>query len=189
MKLPSVGIRLPRLGASPLVSQWLVAMLLCSVASWFDGGWIESRFALIPSRVWLGDVWRLGTWIFIEPAPLLLVLSCLAIFKLGTDLSGEWRDAGLQRICVRVVLGAGVATTLIATFVDDSRMVRVAGWAVVDLLVILWARYFAARADKRIIPATVGVTVVFAVVLGPLRMMPELAACAIAALYPLPRRR
>lgn len=188
MKLPRIG-RLPRLGASPLVSQWLMLMLTCSVVSWFDNGWLESRFALIPSRVWLGDIWRLGTWIFLEPAPVVLVLATLAVFKLGSDLAGEWRDAALQRLAMHVVIGAGAITTLFATLADDPRIVRIGALAVIDFLAIAWARQFPGPWRHRLLAAAGGLTTVLVLTVGPVRALPELAACAIAALHPLPRRR
>jgi hypothetical protein len=65
---------------------------------------------------------------------------------------------------------------------------------VTDALVIAWARQFPERTlvlygmlelrGQRLINVTIGAAILFALYAGPVAMAPELAACAIAALYP-----
>lgn len=192
MKLPRVG-KLPRLGASRLISQWMLALLALSIIASFDGGFLASRFALIPSRVWLGDIWRLLTWPMVEPGVMTLILTCAALYKLGNDLAVRWGDVRLQRFAIRVLLGAGVMTVIVATLFGASRMGRLGGWAVADVLTIAWARQFptvplmmygVALNGERLVRVVLGVNVLFAIFLGPLYFLPELSACVLAMYYP-----
>jgi membrane associated rhomboid family serine protease len=187
---------LPRLGSSKLVTNWIVATLCISIVAWLDGtfaAWI----ALIPSRVVQFEVWRLFTWPFAQAHPLSLIMTCAAIFKFGGELATRWGDRRLQRYATEVLLAAGVITCLVALVTGHRFLVRAGGWAVTDILVIAWARQFPAStlvlygmlelSGKRLIQITIGTSVLFALFFGPVVMAPELAACAIAALYPRDR--
>lgn len=192
MKLPRFG-KLPRLGASTLISQWMVTLLALSIIATFDGGFLASRFALIPSRVWLGDIWRLVTWPMVEPGVMTLILTCAALYKLGNELAIRWGDARLQRYAIHVLLGAGIVTVLVATVLGHSRIGRLGGWAVVDILAIAWARQFptvplmlygVALSGERLVRVVLAINVLFALFIGPLYFLPELGACVLAMYYP-----
>jgi len=191
----SFSFRLPRLGASQLISQWLVAVAIASIISQFDGGWLTAKLALIPSRVWLGEVWRLVTWPFIEAGPMSLILTLIVIWRFGGELAGVWGDNRLQRYATHVIIGAAVVTVLVSSVTGWSRIARVGGLAVVDALVIAWARQFPSRplnlfygllqlSGSRLIMVVFAMPIVFAIYFGPSVMAPELAACAIATWYP-----
>lgn len=187
-------MKLPRLGSSPFISQWLLATLAVSIIAVLDGGWIANKLALIPSRIWLGEIWRLVTWPLIEGSPQSLIVTCIVIFVFGSDLATRWGDRRLERYVAHVVVAAAVVTVLVATLTGSSRMVRLGGWAVTDALVIAWARQFPDRCltiygvltlrGQQVIQFTIAVSVLFAIYFGPIYMAPELTACAVAAAYP-----
>src|SRR5882672_8943214 len=84
----SFGGRIP--GAIGLT---LVVTVASSLLVAFGSRHAEGIFAyapLVPNEVWRGQVWRLVTWPFIEPAPLSLVFTCLFLFWFGVDLAREW---------------------------------------------------------------------------------------------------
>lgn len=188
------AFRLPRLGSSQLISQWLLVTIGLSIVAQLDGGWLANKLSLIPSRILLGEVWRLVTWPLIELAPVALIVTCVVIFRFGSELAGTWGDARLQRYALHVVVGAAVVTVVLSVLFDSARMVRLGGWAITDALVIAWARQFSTRpltlygtltlAGRKLIQFTIGTAIVFAIYFGPIAMAPELAACAIAAMYP-----
>lgn len=191
--MKSFSVKLPRLGSSPLISQWLLAMIGLSIVANLDGGWLVSKLALIPSRVWLGEIWRLATWPLIELGPISLILTCVMIFRFGSDLAARWGERRFQRVMLQLVVGAAVIGVLVATVGGVSRIGRVGGWAVSDMLVILWARQFPTQevrvygitmSGRKLIQITIGVTVLFAIFGRPLLMGPELGACALAYWYP-----
>jgi membrane associated rhomboid family serine protease len=192
VKLPRFA-RLPRLGASKLISQWLVALLALSIIATLDGGFVASRFALIPSRVWLGEIWRLITWPLVEPGVLTLIMTCVVLYRFGNQLAVRWGDARLQRFMLHILAGAGVITVLASTLIGYSRLGWLGGWAVADSLVIAWARQFPTHpvsiyglqlSGERLVQFVLGTNVLIAIFIGPAYFLPELAACGLAAYYP-----
>ena len=189
----------PRLGSSDFVSRWIVVTLVASIACALGAGWLASFTALVPSRVFHGELWRLVTWPIIQFGPLSLILTCVAIYKLGGDLAIRWGDRRLQRFVVEVVLAAAIVTCLLAAVAGDTRMVRIGGWAIADALVIAWARQFPQSPlvlygllvvrGRQLIAVTIGATVLYAIYVGPIWMAPELVACITAAVYPAERLR
>jgi len=189
------SFRLPRLGQSPLISQWLILLIALSVIAQFDGGFLSGRFSLIPSRVWLGEVWRLVTWPLIELGPMSLVLTCVLLFVIGGELAAVWGDRRLQRYVIHVVVGTGIATVLVSTLLGAGRHAHIGGLAIPDALIITFARQFPTRTIRmvygllplsgpQLVLFVAAVNVLIAVYVGPVLYAPELAACAIAAWYP-----
>jgi hypothetical protein len=188
----------PRWSSSKLVSTWITVTLAASIVATVDGGWLASWAALAPSRIWHGEVWRLATWVVIEPGPLSLVLTCACIYKFGGELAPRWGDRRLRRFLVEVLGGAAVATALLAFLSDHAwHMHRLGGWAVSDALVIAWARQYPESTlvlyglvhlhGRRLIMITIGITGVYALFVGPFAMAPDLLACAAALWYPSAR--
>lgn len=190
----------PRLGTSPLVSTWLLVTLVVSVIALVDGGWLWSALAFSPSLVWQGEVWRLVTWIFVEPSPMMLVVTLASIYKFGGELAPRWGDRRLRRYAIEVLVGSAVVTTLLALVSDNIWLVFCdGGWSVGDALVIAWARQFPSRElviyqvitvrGQQLVLSTIGVTVLFALAAGVWSWTPELLVCIAAALYPASRLR
>lgn len=185
---------LPRLGTSKLVSRWIIVTLVTSIAAALGGGFVWAWMALEPSRVWHGEVWRLVTWALVEPSPLWLVITCLSIFKFGSELSVRWGDARLLRFVGSIVLASAIATCVMDALVGGGYFAHLGGRAVADVLVIAWARQFPQRPlliyglvafrGRELVGITVGTTILFALYYGPLLVAPELFSCAFAALYP-----
>jgi membrane associated rhomboid family serine protease len=188
----------PRLGSSKLVSTWIKITLVASIVAILDRGWLSGWLALAPSRIWRGELWRLGTWVFVESGPWNLILTCASIYKFGGELAPRWGDQRLRRFLIEVLGSAAVATTLLALVSGTAwHMHRFGGWAVGDALVIAWARQYPDSTlmlygllrlrGRDLITVTIGVTVVFALFSGPFVMAPELLACAAAFWYPSTR--
>jgi hypothetical protein len=186
---------LPRLGSSKLVSTWIWVTLAASVVAIFDGGWISHLTGLAPMLIWRGQVWRLATWVFVAPGPYALVVTCLCIYKFGGELAYRWGDRRLRRFMVEVMVGAALATTLLALISRDAWQLHGFGsWAVGDALVIAWARQFPSSPlslwglvtlnGQRLIAIVVAITCIYALFAGPLRWAPELLVCAAAYWYP-----
>ncbi|SRR5213078_1262004 len=189
---------LPRWSSSKLVSTWITVTLAASIVATLDGGWLAGWAAFAPSRIWRGELWRLATWVVIEPGPLSLVLTCACIYKFGGELAVRWGDRRLRRFMAEVLGAAAVAASLLALVSDDAwHMQRVGGWAVMDALVIAWARQYPDATlvlygllhlhGRRLILVTIGVTGLFALFVGPFAMALDLLACAAALWYPSAR--
>ncbi len=184
---------LPRLSGR-FVPWWIAVTLVASVIAAVDNGWLAGWTALVPSRIWTGEVWRLVTWPLIERSALDLVLTCVAIYKFGGELAYRWGDRRLRRFVLQIVIAAAVVTCLVVALFRAHYVARLGGWAVADVLVIAWARQFPEAPlqlygvlvlrGRQIVRLTVAVAILFAIYLGPFYMAPELVACAAAAGYP-----
>ena len=186
---------LPRISSSKLVSTWLLVTAAASIVAMVDGGWLASWTALRPERIWHGQVWRLVTWIFIEPGPWNLAFTCACIYKFGGELQPRWGDRRLRRFVLQIVIAASVVATLLALLSDLTwNMYRCGGVAVSDTLIIAWARQypndsirmfgFIDLGGQRLVGFTVGITMLIALSSSPFVMVPELVACLAAATYP-----
>lgn len=185
---------LPRLGSSKLVSTWIWITVLASIAAALSGG-LAGWAALAPARIWRGEVWRLATWVFVEPGALALILTCASIYKFGGELAPRWGDRRLRRFLIEILGGAAVVTALLGLVSTEVwHRGYLGGWAASDVLVIAWARqypdsvlvlYGLLRLNGRnLITAVIAITCAYAIFVGPLAMAPELLACAAAYSYP-----
>ncbi|MBK9033193.1 MAG: rhomboid family intramembrane serine protease [Myxococcales bacterium] len=151
-----------------------------------DGAWF-GHLALVPSRVWQGEVWRLVTWPFAAPGPYGLVFACVTLYWFGGALAGAWGDARFVRF-VGAILGlAGVGTTILALVVPGAGDVaHLGGWALADALVVAWALQFPERplrfygvlsvGGALLAYGTVALTVLAAAYFGLRWVLPELIA-------------
>lgn len=189
---------LPRIGSSKLLSVWIQITLIASVLAILDGGWLASWMALAPSRIWRGELWRLASWVFVERGALCLIVTCLCIYRFGGELVPLWGERRLRRYLIDVLGGAALAASLLAFVSNDVWYMRnVGGWAVCDALVIAYGRQYPDRVvtlyglvglnGKSLIRATMAITVLFAMLGGPVGWLPELLACAAASWYPTAR--
>jgi membrane associated rhomboid family serine protease len=187
-------------GSSKLVKAWFWTTLVVSLIAAIDGGWLAGWLALVPGRVWRGEVWRLVTWIVVEPSAWQLVFTLLALYALGGELAVRWGDRRLRRYAIELLLAAAAITTLVALVVSSSAGYwHFGGWAVADVLVIGWARQFPDRSlnlyglvslnGRQLVMVTIGITIVYALISGPLHMAPEVLASIGAAMYSPARLR
>ncbi|HEY5927518.1 MAG TPA: rhomboid family intramembrane serine protease [Kofleriaceae bacterium] len=176
------------------MTRWLFVTLGASIFSVLDGGWLASWLSFVPSKIFHGQVWRLVTWPLIEASPLQIVLTCLAIYKFGGELAVRWGDRRLRRFVLQIAIVAAAITLVLAALTGAMYMRRVGGWAVINVLVITWARQFpnaplvlhgmVALSGQQLINVTIGTTILFALFTGPIWMALDLVACFAAALYP-----
>jgi hypothetical protein len=185
---------LPRLGSSKLVSTWIWITIAASIAAAMSLGFAMWA-ALVPARIWRGEVWRLVTWVFVEPGALALILTCASIYRFGGDLAPRWGDRRLRRFLIEILGGVAVATALLGLISNEVwHRGYLGGWAVSDVLVIAWARqypdsvlvlYGTVRLNGRnLITIVIAITCVYAIFTGPFARAPELLACAAAYSYP-----
>jgi membrane associated rhomboid family serine protease len=189
---------LPRIGQSSLVTKWLAITIAASLIAAMDGGFLIRWASLIPHRILTGEVWRLVTWPFVEPGPFELILTCMAIYRFGTELSVRWGERCLARYVAEILLIAGVVG-VVASTVTHTPMLHLGGWAVGDVLVISWARQFPNRAlsfyglvtvhGRHLVHLTLAITAVYAIYIGIVRFTPEVTACLLAAFYKPSRLR
>jgi hypothetical protein len=184
---------------SKTVAVWIAVTAIASVVASVDGGHLAQWAALAPSRVWHGELWRLVTWPLIESGFYSTVVTCLIVARYASPLAARWGSVGLARFVAPIVVAASVATCVVALVSHAANEPRLGGWAMTAILVIAWGRQFPdwmmvatgglfRLRGATLVLATVGFTVVVAVSFGPLSYVPELAACAIAIWYPLPRQ-
>lgn len=184
---------LPRLGTSKVVSAWLSLTLVASAANALDGGWLASWLALEPHRIFRGEVWRLVTWALIQDRLVVCGMTCLAIFKIGSDLSASWGEARLRRYALATIALGGIAVALVALVTGDGTVRVLGGLGVLDALGIAWLRQFPQgtltwfgiefRGPARL-TLVVGFNVLLALVFGFRDHAAELAICAAALAYP-----
>lgn len=187
---------LPRLGSSSLVTKWLAVTIIASVIGAMDGGFLMYWASLVPHKILAGEVWRLATWPFVEPGPVGLIFTCMAIFKFGTELSVRWGERRLARFTIEILLIAAVSGVILST-ITHTPILHLGGWATGDLLVIAWARQFPTRqltldglvtvSGQTLVYLTCAITGAYAIYVGIVAFSPELVTCAIAALYPTSR--
>ena len=150
--------------------------------------------ALIPALVLHGQAWRLFTWVFFEMEPLGLVFACLALFWFGRDLTLAWGPARFLMSYLALGGLTGVLVCLLALLSPSLMMFpHVGPWPLVSGLIIAWAMLHPHRdvfvyfvlplRGRNLIYATVGGTLLFALLGGVVRYVPHFVAEGLALLY------
>ena len=165
-----------------LIGATLVASILgAQVTGVTDAG------VLVPGLVVQGQAWRLLTWVLLEQDPLSLIFASLALFWFGNDLARVWGPGRFLATYFGLGGAAGIVTCLLAVVWPALRATPYAGpWGVVDALIIAWAVSFPTRSifvyfvlplhGKNLIYATLGGTLLFALLGGVGRFVPHFAA-------------
>lgn len=181
---------------------WAIGLVLTiTVVASFTAAFVSRHgtslfdlLALSPALVWKGQVWRLFTWAFVEPSPLSFIIECLMIFWFGRDVAEEWGSKGFLQVFGAIMVGAAVATCLIAR-VDPTVLIAqyVGSFALTTAIIVAWGLTFQDRIVRIyfILPIrgfwlawfTVAVTVVYAVYRGWQGLLPELFAEAFILTY------
>jgi membrane associated rhomboid family serine protease len=162
------------------------ATLVCSILGAQASG-VAATSALIPGYVLVGELWRLVTWAFFEQDPLGLIFAALALVWFGSDLVRIW--GGLRFLAAYLGLAAGAATvTCGAALVFPALRLHpyVGAWPVVSALIIAWASAFPTRNmllyfvvplnGRNLVYATLGGTLIFALLGGMANFIPHFAA-------------
>jgi membrane associated rhomboid family serine protease len=175
-------------GSVPVpVALLIAATLVCSILSARLVGFGHAS-ALVPGFVFTGQIWRLATWVFIEPDPLGLIFACLGLFWFGSDLLRIWGARRFLGAYLGLAAAAGGVTCAAALVPRTVLMGHpfVGAWAPVSALIIAWAcafpdrtmaLYFVVRLHGRnLVYATLGGTLIFALLGGIENYIPHFAA-------------
>ena len=193
--MPAIGYRramvagLPR-WFSPTIAALLAATFALSLGAALADGF--GALALVPDRVWRGEVWRLVTWVFAVPGPRALVATAVVLYWFGGELAARWREPSLRRFVAVIVGVAGGGTAALGAMVPMAHHLPYFGaLALCDALVIAWALEFPDRrlrvygvlsiGGPILAYGTAGLTALAAIYFGPVAVLPELLA-AITAL-------
>ncbi|HWX25364.1 MAG TPA: rhomboid family intramembrane serine protease [Vicinamibacteria bacterium] len=187
-----LGQRVP-LPVAVLIASVLTASILGATLT-RNGLPVLQLGVLIPGLVWSGEVWRLLTWVFFELNPLNLVFGCLALWWFGGPLARLWGPVRFLRISLGIVTLSAGLTCLVALLWPALQGVPYLGiWPLVDALIIAWASlspystvlvFFVFPAQGRmLIYLTVGMTVVYALLVGISGFIPHLVAEGLMLVY------
>ncbi len=174
---------------SPTIAALLAATFALSLGAAVTDGF--GALALVPARVWDGEVWRLVTWAFAVPGPEGLVTIAVVLYWFGGELAARWREPALRRFVAAIVGVTGGATVALAAMVPAAHHLPYLGaWALSDALLIAWGLEFPERrlriygvlsiGGPVLAYGTAGLTALAAVYFGPIAVLPELVAALTA---------
>lgn len=181
----SFGDRVPW-GVGVVIAVTAAVSLLVAFGDRHAGSLFE-LVALVPAAVWRGQVWRLVTWVAVEPSPMSLIFACLFLYWFGGDLARGWGSRRFLLVYSGIAIAAATITCIVARL-DPAVLdgVYLGGWATGCALSVAWGLTYPDRVIRIwfILPLrgyvlawlTVGITVVYAIYSGWERFVPELAA-------------
>lgn len=154
------------------VALLIAATLVTSILAAQLAGFAEAG-ALVPGYVFLGQLWRLVTWVFFEQDPLGLIFAALALFWFGRDLVRVWGPLRFLGAYLGLAAAAAGITCLAALALPGLRAYPFLGaWPVVSALIVAWACVFPSRSmllyfviplnGRNLVYATLGGTLLFA---------------------------
>ncbi len=148
---------------------------------------VAAAGALVPALVFVGQIWRLVSWVFFEQDPLGLIFAGLAIYWFGNDLVRIWGP--LRFLATYLGLAAAAAAVTCGVALIWPPLYRhgfLGAWPVVSALIIAWACAFPTRnilvyfvvplSGRNLIYATLGGTLLFALLGGIGGFVPHFAA-------------
>jgi membrane associated rhomboid family serine protease len=101
---------------------------------------------LVPGKVLHGQIWRIVTWVWVEPSPISLFFRCLMLYWFGRDLCSIWGSRRFFAIYFGTVLLAGGVTVLLSLLDSDIREQTYLGSMALDAaLTIAWGLSFRDR--------------------------------------------
>lgn len=168
----------------------IAATLVTSILGAQLAGFLASG-ALVPALVFAGQVWRLVSWVFFEQDPLGLIFAGLALFWFGRDLVRIWGPARFLAAYLSLAAAAAAITCLVAlAWRELGARPFVGAWPVVSALIVAWACAFPSRnmllyfvvplGGRNLIYATLGGTLLFALLSGFAGFVPHFAAQLVA---------
>lgn len=135
-----LGFRVPK--AVALIVALTLASTLAAALALRTGVPLAEVLALVPARVWRGEVWRLVTWVFLEfsLAPLGLVLACACLVSVGRELTYRLGATRFLVSYVALAVLSGAGTCLVA-WVWPAVMTQVyaSAWVPVAAVFVAWA--------------------------------------------------
>ncbi|HTT70992.1 MAG TPA: rhomboid family intramembrane serine protease [Anaeromyxobacteraceae bacterium] len=144
--------------------------------------------ALVPERVFEGEVWRLVSWVVFETDPFSLIFGALTLFWFGRDLCFAWGTRRFLATFFGVAAGTGIATALVGRFLLPALygMAFVGSWPVLLAFLVAWAMIFPERqmlymmvlpiTGRALLWITLGGTLLYAAFGGLTRYLPHLFA-------------
>jgi membrane associated rhomboid family serine protease len=183
---PVLGGRVPAPVALLIVATF-IASIAGSVSARNGVGGLLKAGVLVPSAVYHGEVWRLVTWPLFELDPIGLIFGALGLFWFGSELVRAWGPGRFLLAYFGLAGAAGLVTCLVALGGPEMQTLTFFGlWPVVSALIIAWATYFPGRdilvyfvlplRGQNLIYATLGGTLLFALLGGFTRFVPHFAA-------------
>jgi membrane associated rhomboid family serine protease len=176
-----------------LVGAWIATTVTLSIFVGHVAPWA----ALAPSKIMHGELWRLATWPFVERSISSAALKAIVIYQFAGALAAAWSARKLAAFAIGVAVLAGLATCAIGLVVPGVAAIdRLGGWTVGATLLIAVSRQFPDREliwfggpfrvkAKHGVAVVLGVTLLLVVLSGLREMVPELAACGIAIVFPI----
>jgi membrane associated rhomboid family serine protease len=174
-------------GRLPAPIALLIALTFISSIAGAQAPALLGAGVLFPARVFAGEIWRLFTWVLFELDPLSLIFAALGLFWFGGELVRVWGPGRFLAAYFGLAGAAGLVTCLVSLPWSGLRSVPFAGpWAIVSALILAWATYFPGRdifvyfvlplRGRNLIYATLGGTLLFALLGGFARFVPHFAA-------------
>lgn len=168
----------------------IVATIACSLVVAFGSRHTVSLFELArlePRLVLGGEVWRLFTWVLVEPSPLSLLFVALTLYWFGKELAEEWGSLRFLRVYGAVTLVASAGTCLVALVDRDALAASFIGaWPLAAAVTVAWGFWFPDRTIRIwfVLPLrgivvawlVVGLTIAYAVYAGWEHYLPSLLA-------------
>jgi membrane associated rhomboid family serine protease len=162
----------------------LVLSLLSAFGDRHAGGLFE-LVALVPGLVLRGQIWRLATWLFVEPSPIGLIFTCLSLYWFAAPLAQSWGSRRFLVFFATVMAAAASVTCLIALFDPTvAASMYLGGYAMGAALLVAWGLTFPNQVVRFyfLIPITgfwiawltVAITAIYAVYTGWAAHLPEL---------------
>ncbi len=148
---------------------------------------------LSPATVGAGQGWRLLTWVFFEPDALSLIFAILGLWWFGRDLARAWGPTRFLAVYLGMAVATGAATCLVAWLLRMGDLIVLGPWPLVTTLIIAWAVLYPHQdvlvffvlplRGRNLIYATVGGTVLFALLGGVAHYLPHFVAQGLMMLY------
>jgi membrane associated rhomboid family serine protease len=182
----------------PAAVVWLAGAVLAgsclAAVDWRIGLKLLRFVTLDPQLVLRGEVWRLFTWSFFELQPLNLIFGALVLLIFGRDLSDVWGAKRLWTTYLVLTALTGGLTTLLSLVWSDLRgWDGVTVWPLADAIIVAWATLFPTRqmlvyfviplGGRNLIYATIGGTLVFALLSGFVLFVPHFIALGLMLAY------
>jgi len=173
------------------VGGFLALVLLASIWASLDPA-VAGQAGLKPvAIVERGQLWRLLTWVVVQPDPGTILFGGFMLWWIGQQLSYAWSERKFVLRVLGTTLFAGVITALVGTFSSSGSAVAHLGmWPLVNALLVSWAMLHPEAQVNiwGVLPITgrnlallvTGGTVLYAIFSGFAQFVPHLAALALA---------
>lgn len=107
---------------TPAVTVLLVLMVVCFSFSTFIGSSIINLLGLSRQGLMSGMVWQLVTYSIVNPDPMQLIFSGLAVLFLGSMIERQWRTVSFVLLWVVVSVTCGLAWILLSALLGSSNL-------------------------------------------------------------------